>query len=340
MGLSSRALVALLATFAAVLVPAAASARAIEYRAPAGCPSHEEVTARLEAHTPARDAQIDVRQENGAFRGEVVLGRGEQRLVRAVEARTCAAVIEALVLIVALDREEPEATHPQTEAHDEPPAREPPPASDPLPAPQPVARDRREASAPGGVRGVGGPAMGIAFSGTSLGKGAIVPGFSLFVDVVWPRPLRAAWLRPSTRLSFARSLPSTGGSFERTADASGADVRPEFLLTTGALDLCPLWLGGETLSFVACARTEVGQLRARAEGDESSTESRLWWTAGGIGRARLVLSKSSSVRPMIELSAALGAVLLRDRFHFPGHETILASPASGTLAFGIGAVLP
>lgn len=95
-----------LAVLAAALVPRPAAGRELDYRAPAGCPSEVEVSTSLEARAPTgRDARIDVIPDSAGFRGDLVVGAGDHRLARSVQARTCAAVADALTLVVVLDRE-------------------------------------------------------------------------------------------------------------------------------------------------------------------------------------------------------------------------------------------
>ena len=93
-----------LLVLAAALVPQPASARELDYRAPAGCPSQADVSTSLDARAPTgRDARIDIISEAAGYRGDLVVGAGDHRLARSVQARTCAAVVDALTLVVVLD---------------------------------------------------------------------------------------------------------------------------------------------------------------------------------------------------------------------------------------------
>jgi hypothetical protein len=68
----------LIAAIAASATPVRAAERALEYLAPAGCPSREEVSARIAARAPTgRDARIEVRPASRGFHGDLRLGDGD-----------------------------------------------------------------------------------------------------------------------------------------------------------------------------------------------------------------------------------------------------------------------
>jgi hypothetical protein len=324
-------------------VPLPASARELAYRAPAGCPSQDEVARRLSASgSEGRAAVIDVRRNATGFSGELVLGEGDMRLVRKVDARTCAAVVEALALVVALDRE-PASGEPAPGDAPDPPGEVAREAAAEPPAPviaTPTSASPREEPAHRPSPGDGNAhvvvALGAAVSGTSFALGSVLPGATVFFGLASSRGLGdSAWLRPSARLSFGQTLSTTTAS---------SGVIPEFTLTAASLDVCPISLRvASRLGIVACGRAEVGALTAGAAGDGASATSRLWQGAGALARAQWVLTTSSGARPMIELGGGILAPLQRDRFHFGADasaEPVTAPPILWTLALGVGVVLP
>ena len=155
-------------------------------------------------------------------------------------------------------------------------------------------------------------------------------GTSLSAEVAAKRGVAGLWwLRPTARGSFLRTT-STGWT-ER------GGVSPDFTVTGGAVDVCQIspW-SEDQLTLSICSRTEAGSLSASAAGDDASSQSRWWLTTGAVGRARYVFSVRGPVRPMIELTGGALASLIRDRFHFPGHGEIVASPWLWTAAIGGG----
>lgn len=331
--------------FAAACAPLAASAREVEYHAPAGCPSRDEVAARLEASSPEGRAvrievrRIEVRRIEVGFSGEVILGDGETRVLRTVDARTCVAVVEALALIIALDH-----APPSDEPTDAPPVATPPVATPPVASPpvaSPLSPSRsREPVTPTHPADSAAPRVVLAFgasvSGTSFAAGAVLPGGALFLDVASTTGLgEMRWLRPSARLSVGRTLPTVAGE---------AAVQPEFTITAVSIDACPVGFAVTAqVGVVACGRAELGAVRAGAKGDASSTTSRLWQAGGAIARTQWVLVAAGALRPMIELSGGVIAPLQRDRFHFgmfATSPTLSAPPYEGMLAISGGVVLP
>ena len=271
--------VALVLGVAAASWPAAAGARDLVYRAAAGCPSPADVAARLEARAPAgRDARIDVSAAKGGFRGEVVLGDGERRLARSVEARTCAAVVEALTLVVALDRDDDEHSDGARQLGGAAAS----PAVDqaaPGAAAWPPAQDAKDSPPPASPSAPSSRTMqlvaGLGASGTAFAEGAVIFAAPVFVELDFIAP----WAH-AIRGSFVRSFPAS-------LDDEG-DVRPEFRVTAGALDYCPISAltrrrGHEAPTFLlaACGHGEIGVLAARDARDPQSERSRLWANAGG-----------------------------------------------------------
>lgn len=310
----------------ALLATSTAHARQVEYRAPGGsCPSQGEVAARIDARAPEGSAiRIDVQPTANGFRGEVIVGDGERQSARSVEARACDAVIEALTLLVALDRDEPEP--PASQRHET--------AADPTTPPRPAPAlsstwDERDGLAGGRSSRERGPLAGVFGSSvlTSAFTGPeVLFGTSIFAELGARGGVAGLrWLEPAARASFVRTR-SIGW-------AERGGVQPDVVLTGGALDLCALtaWIDGR-LAVGACSRTEIAALDAGVEGTDAHSRSHLWATTGGIGRARWTFPTSIIIQPMVELSGGMLAALTRDRLDFAGHAPMVAAPWLWTAA--------
>lgn len=339
---SWRAALARIVALGLTCAASSAAARELDYRAPAGCPSRDAVLVRLT--DAGRPALIHVRGDDaGGFRGELVLGAGDTRVARVIEGRSCASVIQALVLVVALDAV-PAAETPDARplddprpgaAPDDPPGTEAPnsPPRAKGPDDSPPSADASVGTAPAASLAHLELAAGLALSGTSFAEGSVLPGGALFFGITsGPGLAETTWLRPSARLSVGATLATeTGG---------GATI-PRFDLKIVTLDACPLSMRvASELRVVACGRAEIGSLTAGVAGDPLSQTSRLWQDAGALVRAQWVLRRGSGARPMLEISVGMQAPLQRDRFHF-GKElegAIAAPPIQWMLALGGGVV--
>lgn len=295
-------------------VPRLAEARELAYRAGSGCPSHDEVAAKIEdvasAGPPVR---IDVVQDGASVRGDVVVGGVSRRL----SARSCGAVVDALVLVVAL------ADEPVHEHAEEPEAM--PPAAPPVPvrASQPEAdRPIDVAPAHASVQIV----LGAAADATSYG-GHVLPGGSLFGEVGAFGAFGIAWLRPSLR-----------GGVMHTLRSSITTDDLELSSTTGMLDVCPLGIGREGARIVSsfCAHGELGAIEIRG-GDGGPTTGRPWTRIGGLARTRIEVGELASLRGFVEASTGLFAPLTR--YRFPGWLGDVPQ-SQWTVALGGGVVLP
>jgi len=305
-----------------------AGARGLDYRAVDGCPEREVVLARLASGgSGARDVRIEIQRADAGFRGEVLVGDGDDRLVRSVEARTCPAVIEALALVVALDQQDRDG-----EADQGQPATEPQHVRTETVRPSPAPDERattpltpRRLERTSGLVG----ALGGAVQTTSFANGKMLSGASLFGEIAADTGIAGQWwLRPSARATLFWST---------TMWTERGGVEPDFTVRGGSLDVCERAPWGEPTAVLSiCSRTEIGSLVAGAAGDSASSRSRWWLASGGAGRARVVFSRHSRVRPMIEVTAGFLVPLIRDRFHFPGHDTIVASRWLWTASIGGG----
>jgi hypothetical protein len=303
----------------ALIIPSAHAAE-VEIVAPASCKDLDAVRSRAK---PGRDLTVHVRETSRGFRGDLAVGRGETRLARTVEAKTCAGVVEALALVVALDA--PPESEPEEPA-----------------APEPIAAPASPERAPTAV--VIAPPTGPE---VALGAGAFLrplqshiagQGFSLFGDVASSHGLFGSpVLLPSIRASLSRTFFDVG-------HAEGLTIA----LTTGALDGCPLGARlGAGFSASGCARVELGAMRGSGAG--LVPESRFFASAGMVARARW--SPGTGLRPFVEIEG--GAVMPFTRTTFVAappttiNETgvyslrlVSAPVAQWTTALSAGVVLP
>lgn len=324
-----RSLIAPTVACGSVFVPRIAAARTLDYRAPEGCPSQLEVARRVDARAPeGRDVQLDVRAEKDGYVGQVSIGDGEHRLVRSIGARTCDAVVEALVLVVALDREEAE------HSTEEPPSKPPPTPThredSPWPTPRTPPDVETTSSALPSRSGVTG-GVGVDVVVTDFANGKPLSGLAPFLEIASSAGFVGwRWLGISARASL---LWSTSSSF---AERNG--VQSDFSFLGGALDGCLGSRWGKGFDAAVCSRTEAGSLTASASGAAGaagSSRARPWLASGAVGRIQVRFSTSPYV-PHVEVAAGVLAVLIRDRFHFSGHDPIVASPALWTIGAGLG----
>jgi hypothetical protein len=310
------------AASALILVPSTASARDLDYRATDGCPDRAVVAARIEALSPeGRSASIDIRSTKSGFHGQLVLGTGEDRVERNVDAHTCSAVVDALVLVVSLDREDVEAP-----AADKPS----PPVAAATAESASVAPQARDAGpTPTTGRSSIGTAFGATFLTTSFAQNEKMLGAMLFAEIAAAESI-AGWFRPSARGSFMWTTTPTW------TERNG--IQPDFTILGGALDGC-LSTREDSIVVSACSRTQFASLAASTTTGDKSSHSRAWFATGAIGRARVAFMNHGDVRPILELSGGLLAPVVRDRFHFDGHDPVVAAPWIWTAEIGGGVAL-
>jgi hypothetical protein len=304
---------------------ATAGARELAYIAPDVCPTRDEVVSRLDGND-GRPAKIEVSRDGAGYHGVVVLGDGSLALTRAVDARTCGAVVDALALVVALD------VPGFGDAKEDVASEDAATAAEPRDAPSPAPRAPERAPYAPMRHGVD-VTLGLLLSGTTFTDGHVLQGASLFGDVGARRSYFVPFFRPSARLALEQTL--------TTARASSG-FASKFQLTTGALEACPLGIDvvRDRLSVTACGRGELGTLKASAGAGDDFGFSRLWATAGGIGRARLELGSAPSVRWVIEIGGGALAPVIRDRF-WDYNAMVTEVPKVLVTGFaGVGVILP
>ncbi len=311
------------AAFAAVTaVSTLASARELEYSAPASCPSRDAVKERLDRDPGGRDVSISVQQDGATYRGVVALGEGAERLSRTVEARSCAAVLDALLLVAAIDQPPPPPAPPPAAPAVEasPIAPAPPPASTVVDRPsEPPTKedpDARSLVTFGGGVGSADFANRERFSSFFV-MGEIMPDVRLF---------GVSWMRPSFQLRLSRSL---------TTEITNLPEKTSFTLTSASLDACPFSNLKVTdwFSFNFCTRGEAGALGASSAGGSAT---RGWlMVAPVVVRAPIHFTKKS-LRPHLMLDWSFGFPIVRERFRVID-ETVRANALvfSGSLAFGV-----
>lgn len=284
----------------AALVRAAPDALPLAYDAPAECPSGDVFAAEVRARAP-RSASLGTSSlvvtitaawepgGEGRFEGRVMLRDGNGSAPsRAVRADSCAEVVRALALAVAMTFDPDESP---AEATVDAGAVPPPERVRETPAPAPASLHFRA-----GVR-----------AGVESGVGPLLaPALGGFVE------LDAR--RLSLRVGVAHAASPT---VERSVGAAG------FGRTTGMVDACPLrWRAGSVAS-AACAAFEVGTLTSTGR-DTISPESttRPWIAAGVAGR----LAWEPLARLVIEVEGRGSFPLVRDRFVFRPSEEVFETP--------------
>jgi hypothetical protein len=260
----------------------------VDYEVPEGCPSRQAFVdavherAPFAAVSPAQPGVERVRvvvvprrpPSREGLTGSLVL-EGESEPARSFDAASCADVVRALALALALHLASRQATEPA------PPSTAPPEA--PSAPPTPPARPSRPA--PAGSRSPWAFAVG-------LGGGARTG--------VAPSPSPAAVL--AVELSRRGSVPIS--VVISVGYASGQAARVGFRHVVGGLDVCVPWVRPSARwAFAPCARLEAGTHVAVS----ASSTAEPWIAAGLVGRVRLALVRSlfveGAVGPIVPLAS-------------------------------------
>jgi hypothetical protein len=315
-----------------LLLPATAAAGELQYDDPlAGCPSREEVQARIDQRAPkARDVELKIQRasRDGGFVGDVVVGSGGDAVHRRLEGKTCDAVVNATVLVLALDRAsaEPAATTPEPA-----PTSEPASAAAPARPERPTTSDRvvQRASVELGV--------GASVLVRQLDFSTVIGG-ELFGEVA---ALPTSWYRPSARLAFqhARSSPTT------RLNAAMETYEVSSTLTGAAVDLCPLGIAAVSTRRVDLTFSMCGVFDVASAGH---SKKQLWLDAGVVLRALVQIGPKDSVRGFVGVTGG-GLQRIGDPFApsteppVEGAIRYLAYPIRSsmwTMAVGGGVVFP
>lgn len=307
-------------TLAACLLiggPASAQAPAmrLDYETPEGCPDADAFTAELRARAPQSSTygsrSIHVRIVANAASSRVKGLEGSVTITddsgatpsREVRGDSCAEVVRALALAVAMTFDPADVVPPAVVITNEPP-RNPAPETG---APPPTAPDRLHLSV--GLKGGAESAVGPL----------LAPAFGIYAE------LAAGSL--SLRLGAVRAVSPL------VQRASGST---RFARTAATLDGCPFrWRATPTLSAVPCIAFEFGSLSSegRSTTNPEST-SRLWLATGLSGRVVW-----EPVGPLVlELEGRANVPLTRDSFFFRPAEDVFEAPIvafSAGLAAGV-----
>jgi hypothetical protein len=290
------------ALFAAMLFSGLANAEGraarIDYRVPSSCPAASDFlagvsarTARLRAVT-AREAEtvtVRVQKDGDGFRGTLVMGQA----TREVTGGSCAEVVGALGLVLALAVD--------TEAV---PAPSPPTPRAPPEPEKPAAPPHKNATSFAGGLG-GGVTSGIAPD----------PMFSpnAFLEL---RLAGQGYWEPALRLSGTRAA---SGAFEVPG---GGSARLTWI--AGALDGCPVRFAWQNASAAPCLRIGAGFLSGSGDGVAHPRDDiRAWLDAGAVARIEIAVAHPI----FLDLEGGAAVALTRPRFHFDVPDATIHQPA-------------
>lgn len=305
----------------------------VQWTAPADCPGSHELLAGIQqrrgrALAPGQARVIGRITGSRGYRLELELDLGDRHEARVLTARTCAALVDAAALLIALaidgEHAAPESPQPAPappappesppaapQESPAPPSVAPPPIAELPPLPEPRAPVQRPRRGPDGFLRL-----------HMLGEYGALPGptggVALAGGLLWPRirlELQTTYLAPS---SVARPL---------------ATVRAS--LFTGAILGCARLRGGP-LELPLCAGLEVGGMPGRGDGPRVDASVLGRWFAAVLG-----FGVAWRMHPRVGLWAALQGVAAIHRPTFvlrdPGPEVGLFDPGvlSARLALGV-----
>lgn len=288
----------------------------VDYQAPAGCPDADSFTAEVRARAPGpstlagRTIELKIgspasgASDAAKFEGRVVIADAMGvTSSRAVRGDTCAEVVRALALAVAM------TVDPAEEA----PAV--PPVSIDAPAPTsavaaPIDRDAPRTDDRESVHVTAGLRAGVE---TAIGP-LLAPALGIYGEL----ETRHA----SLRLGAVRAVSPL---VERAAGSA------RFARTTVAVDGCPLrWHPAASVALVPCATVEVGSLGFEGEAVVSPESSARWWVAAGLS-GRVVWEPFAPV--VLELEGRATVPFTRDTFYFRPADDVFQAPI---VAFAAG----
>jgi hypothetical protein len=231
---------------------------------------------------------------------------------REIAGPTCAHVVDALALIIALDVDPGASTAP---VPTEPPERQP--AETQVPS-APVAPPR-DAEPQSGFEWTG-------LVGAAAETRAGVASIPLFGGAATIEGAMAAFPQAAIRVG-------AHGAWSGDVDSLGI-ASTHFRLATAMLELCPVrW--GDAASLQLCADGELGWLDAWSKNVPGSRhETHPWRAAGALARAGWIVRAPFRV----ELEAGGAVPFVRYRFLFPPDTTISrVSPVAGLVGIGLAA---
>jgi hypothetical protein len=326
--------VALLALLFLSLPAARAEARGLTYSAPAECPSEEAVVARLRERTGRESSARVLIRESGGRYAAIVSFAGEPDASRTMVGDTCEGVLEAALLVVAMNA--------PVEAADAPAPDPPAPApTAPQAAPPPdhvvEARPEKTRAARFGV------AIASTFAADALSEGRFTGSIGVSVALEWRRGVGdVSWLRPRLALGAGFPLGHT--------NITSPFAKSEYSRLMGFVEACPTSheIGASIrLSFRPCGRVtgSLISLSTTSRVDPNtfgggSFKSGTWSSAGALGRLRVAFDArgkpNEGVVGFVEIYGGVDVTLTADRFRMLGRSSIGpdATVASFGLAFG------
>jgi hypothetical protein len=309
---------------------AAPEATRFEFRAPAGCSSAEDFSARVSKRSwrirlvadprVRRSLVVEIQQApaGGALRGTVTVVEADGATrKRQLKAASCEEAVDALSLIatVTLDPDamlgEPPPEAPTTP---EPPKAPAKPAEPKAPTKPPPTFHRPPPTEP--------YRFSFGLAGALLLRMAPEPAFGATASAAFeinPGHVAAPFWRLSVTHAQRRGLVEPGG------EAS-------FAFTLPTLDLCPVRLGPRALGLRPCAFGSVGVRKVWGDGTPQD-ETHLRWF-GSAGLSAWLGWRVSEVFEIIA-DARAGLPLRRDEFAFNG-DVFFKTPTPG-FSFGVGA---
>jgi hypothetical protein len=284
---------------------------ALEWSAPSGCPSREQMEERIarlvgegkRARETVRARALVVSDAAGTLRADLELSTSGQPSTRHVEGDSCAAVSDAIVLIiaVAIDPEALAAPAPAHEPTPPPPAAEAPRSAAPVPERHPFFAS---ASARFDVASLPAPAFG----------GELAVGFNpRHVDV----EVGAALLASARATLDARPN-------------EGADIRLIDLGARGCYEVLDA-----SFDIGPCAGLHARWMSAHGFGSDTPADATAVFgvaTLGALAKARL------SARLTLRLSTEAGLPLSRPSFLIDTAGTVYQAPKAA-LRIALGAAL-
>jgi hypothetical protein len=301
------------------------------YRSSEGCPDSASFLASVGDRAPlvrlaeAGDhvdfvVNLAVTKEGARGRLELETDRGTVA-IRDVEDQSCERVAEVIALNLALALD-PAGAQPPASA--EPPA-EPDGAvsvesadaeAEPAPAQETAQGAGSAAKANPGARAERKARFRVGVQGGV--QSGIASGLMAKATVFAEAGGLAAWA-PDLTLRLAGV-----GAFGSSESSIGTI---EQTLWAGRVELCPVSLGGETLSVSPCAAGELGQLSASG----SRSDAALWGALGVHARGLWVLA------PPLALEADVGANFPLNRYEYLAGSTVLYGSAVVGIYAGLGA---
>lgn len=335
----------------ALVMPSSAWAEvepiAFRYEASGACPSETEFLEAVRALTkrwalvPVGTSEVrTIRVHMAAGRSEakgrlVIADTGGTSSERDVVLPSCTEVKQALAVMVAvaIDPRAGAAEEPETESTPPAEPREPEPRAKPaaLPHPEQRAASPPVSTAPAAItRSPVTLDVRAEITSAVLRGGLVALGASMTFELPAPvRPQGIYLLWPSIGLGFRQGLPK-----ERTLGGGSA----EFVWSAGQLRFCPLRAAIKAIGEISsCVETNLGALRASAEGFPDSRHlSSFWADIGGSVWAAVNLSD----RFFLSSTVLMTVPLVRQPFILASGASVASVPPLGVLGgIGIGAKL-